>query len=120
MIIFGILLYPSLHPSILQTGVAPPGYDFNVSGGAQNPASSIRTMALLIALIRGGLSVKLSFFRDFAAATALLAVVPYFFELTAEALLAPTLIPNFYGGAPPIAVWESASVWAPLSPSIVM
>lgn len=77
-------------------------------------------MALLVALIRGGLSVKLSFFRDFAAATALLAVVPYAFELTAEALVTPHLIPDFFGSAPQIAVWESASTWAPLSPSIVM
>ena len=70
MILFGIALYPSLHPSILQTGLAPPGYDFSVAGGAQNPASSIRTMALLVALIRGGLSVKLSFIRGFVVSTA--------------------------------------------------
>ena len=123
MIVFGILLYPSLHPSIIVTGIAPPGTssaDFNARGGPQNPASSIRTMALLIALMRGGLSVKLSFFRDFALATALIATVPYFVEVAVEAWLAPILIPAYYGQAPPIAVWESASIWAPLSPSIVM
>lgn len=121
-ILFGIALYPSLHPSILVTGVSPnPSvWNFDSQGGAQNPASSIRTMALLIALIRGGLSVKVSFFRDFAVATALLAVVPYFVELSVEALLAPLWIPKFYGTAPAIAAWESASIWAPLSPSIVM
>lgn len=120
MILLGIVIFPSLHPSIFQTGISPPGYDFTASGGAQNPASSIRAMALLIALIRGGLSVKVTFLKDFAIATALLATVPYFFEVATEAFLAPYLLADFYKDAPPLAAWESASIWAPLSPSIVI
>jgi len=126
MILLGIALYPSIHPSVMQTAASPPGWDFSVAGGAQNPASSIRTLALLVALVRGGLSVKVSFFREMGVATALLATLPYAFELIAEALLAPAFLPTYYGAAAPggaapwLAAFESASVWAALSPSIVI
>ena len=131
MILLGIALYPSLHPSVMQTGVSPftvaqptlnttrcplstvgndtftlatpactaatvtSAYDFSAAGGAQNPASSIRTLALLIALVRGGLSVKASFFREMGVATVLLATVPYAFELVAMARLAPAIVPQY-------------------------
>lgn len=141
MILFGIALYPSLHPSIFFVGsaptTAPPAAvsGWSASGGPQNPASSIRTFALLVALMRGGLSVKSAYVREFALPVALFATVPYFCELIVEALLAPFFLPSYYGsevkgpGVPPaaaglpvpmLAAFESASVWAPLSPSIVV
>jgi cystathionine beta-lyase family protein involved in aluminum resistance len=63
---------------------------------AQNPASSIRTMALLIALMRGGLSVKSSFFKEMGAATALLAFLPYVLEMVTEALLCAELVAEVF------------------------
>lgn len=124
MIFLGIALYPHLHPAVLFTPTTVSGSLAVVD--AQNPASSIRTMALLIALMRGGLSVKSSFFKEMGAATALLAFLPYVLEMVTEALLAPVFLPTYYGTAsnaagvapPPLAAWESASVWAALSPSI--
>ena len=125
MILLGIALYPNLHPALLLSPVVLSG-NLAVSD-AQNPASSIRTFALLIALMRGGLSVKSSFFTGgLAFSTILLATVPYACELVVMALLAPIFLPSYYGvsapnGAPSyMASFESASVWAALSPSIVI
>ena len=119
MILFGIALYPAMAPSVMNAPTA-------LWSDAQNPASSIRTMALLVALARGGLSLKASIFRDLGVPVVLLATVPYAAELIVEALVAPALLPAWYGagaagGRPSnLVTFASASVWAPLSPSIVI
>ena len=135
MILLGIALMPSVHPSVLDATSYTYGPSANVNGvmygpagsyAVQNPASSMRTMALLVALMRGGLSIKLPVLTALGPAIAILAVVPYFFELFAEAAVAPALLPSWFGdgvpeGAPPpLVAYTAASVWAALSPSIVI
>jgi len=126
MILLGIALQPLIHPSILHAGASPAGYDFKPSGGPVNPSLAIRTVALLIALARGGLSVKWRFIREMGLVTLVLATVPYACELVVEALVAPSFLPTYYGvdapgGQPPaFACFLSASVWAGLSPSIII
>ncbi len=126
MILLGIALQPHIHPSILHSAASPAGYDFAPSGGPINPSLAIRTVALLIALARGGLSVKWSFVREMGLVTLVLATVPYACELIVEALVAPSFLPTYYGvdapgGKPPaFACFLSASVWAGLSPSIII
>ena len=133
MIVVGIAVYPVLHPSLTGT-ITAVTYTVNSLNSvtnmnvaavdparpdpALNPASAIRTVALLIALMRGGLSVKVSFFQKMGVATALLATVPYAFELIVMALLAPMIVPQYFSTAPALASFTSASVWAALSPSI--
>ena len=125
MILLGIGIFPYIHPAVLYAPVT-------VTGGiatpdSQAPASSIRTMALLIALARGGLSLKGSIFRELGVPVVLLATLPYAAELIVEALVAPSFLPSWYGSTTPegvapshLIVFASASVWAPLSPSIVI
>jgi len=128
MILLGIAIYPSLHPALLYSPVVVSAGTTSLAlTDAQNPASSIRTFALLLALMRGGLSVKMSFFSGgLGVATVLLATVPYALELIVMALLAPVFLPGYYGesaafGTPPaLASFESSAVWAALSPSIVI
>lgn len=128
-----------MHPAVLNTAtfVSNPvsgGAPIDVSGkatsgpntapfAAQNPASTIRVMALLVALARGGLSVRLSYFHELGAAMAVLAVLPYGVELVVEALVAPSILPDsagFGSSTPWLVSFAAASVWAPLSPSIVV
>ena len=119
MILLGIALYPAMAPSVMNAPTS-------LWSDAQNPASSIRTMALLIALARGGLSLKSSIFRELGVPVVLLATLPYAAELVTEALVAPSLLPYLYGDLTPggrptkLIAFTSASVWAPLSPSIVI
>jgi NhaP-type Na+/H+ or K+/H+ antiporter len=86
----------------------------------------MRTMALLIALMRGGLNVKMATVWSRGLPVLALAFVPYVLEMAVEAAAAPVLLPGYYGpqakGAAPtsLVAWLSASVWAPLSPSIVI
>lgn len=145
MILLGIAIYPSLHPSIFFKGAGPKGIDFDVSGGAVNPAGAIRAVALLIAIARGGLSVKWSFVKRMKLITLLLATLPYTLELVSyiamlfyweasqicrlkvvEAFLVPIFLPEYYGakapgGQPPmLACFLSASVWAGLGPGIIV
>jgi len=124
MILFGIALFPVLHPAVMDTALT-----VSASSGAlkvpdaQNPASSIRSLALLIALARGGLSVKFGYFKVLGAAMLTMAVVPYAFELVVQAYAAPLILParsGFGPGTPRLLLFAGASVWAPLSPSIVI
>ena len=131
MILMGIALYPVVHPSVLNTAtfVSNPrlgGAAIDVSGKpvsgpnsapfpAVNPASTIRTVALLIALARGGLSIRASYFKELGLTMGVLAVLPYALELTAEALIAPVVLPSdagFGDAEPPwLAVFSCASIW---------
>ena len=172
MILIGIALQPHVHPALLyapvevkNTDVYPPvmewvggepaasGVARSGAAAAVSPAAAVRTIALLIALMRGGLSVKLSYFKEVGAPLILFATVPYTLELIAEALVAPVFLPTYFGPAalynssvaeydagldyetlnctaftpcsslrtPPMLVsFTAASVWAPLSPSIVI
>lgn len=140
MILLGIALYPSIHPSVLSaaTVISNPvtgGAPIDVTGkevkglntapfAAQSPATTIRSMALLVALARGGLSVRVEYFRELGAAMVVLAILPYAFELVVEALVAPSILPASAGFSdsptPWLATFACASVWAPLSPSIVV
>ena len=141
MILLGIALYPSVHVSVINTAtfVSNPlgGAAIDVSGhetagpnsapfAAQNPASTIRSTALLVALARGGLSVRMAYFRELGLAMLAIAVLPYAFELIAEGLVAPSILPASAGfsGAGSTVSWvlpfAAATVWAPLSPSIVV
>lgn len=64
--------------------------------------------------------------KDIFCTTILFAILPYAFELIAEALVSPAFLPEYYGdknpeGRPPaMAMFLSASVWAGLSPAIVI
>jgi len=134
MIFAGIALMPAVHPTVLSASKLTygPASATTVTYGpagtyaAQSPASSIRTMALLVALMRGGLNVKMPVVWAKGLPVAALAFLPYVFELAVEAAVAPALLPGYYssaakGTAPSALVtWTSASVWAPLSPSIVI
>jgi len=123
MILFGIGLLPVLHPAVMDTPLT-----VSTSTGpltlhdAQNPASSIRSVALLVALARGGLSVKLSYFRVLGLPMIVIATVPYFLEFLIEGLVTPRILPASAGFGPstPSVAFAAASVWAPLSPSIVI
>jgi hypothetical protein len=100
MILCGILLYPVIHPAVLDAALtvenpARNGAPIDVSGSiadgpntapypALSPASEIRSMALLIALARGGLSVRVAYFKEFGVAMVALAVLPYVLEVLGE------------------------------------
>jgi hypothetical protein len=134
MIFAGIALMPAVHPTVLAAGTVTYGpasattviYGEAGKYATQSPASSMRTMALLIALMRGGLNVKLSTVWTRGLPVFALAFVPYVIEMAVEAAAAPWLLPGYYtthakGAAPTdLVAWASASVWAPLSPSIVI
>ena len=131
MILFGIALQPSLHPALLY---APTSTAEGVVTNGVSPASAIRTTALLVALARGGLSVKLSYFKEVGVTLLLFSFLPYTLEMVAEGVAAPLLLPQYFGAGavyngsgllytaspPPLVVFASASVWAPLSPSVVI
>lgn len=127
MILFGILVFPFVHPSILWAPL-PTGYPPQVdpttmasAGGPCNPASEMRTAALLIALARGGLALRVSSFRHIVAAASVLSIVPYALELCVEVLVAPWLLPASSGmTSRGLYMFLCASVWAPLSVSIVV
>jgi len=133
MIFAGIALMPAVHPTVLSatTMTYAPSATSPVYGPAgayatQSPASSIRTMALLIALMRGGLSVKLHHLAPRALPVVLLALLPYLLEMAVVAAAAPLLLPQYFAGEAPgkpvteLVLWTAGSVWAPLSPSIVI
>ena len=115
MILLGLALAPALHPSLVTTCSSTPG--------AVNPASSLRSFALLIALARGGLTMRLSNLSALRTPIALLGTLPFVCELLAEAIAAKLLLPDSSGivsAAPPLTPFLAASIWAPLSPSIVI
>jgi NhaP-type Na+/H+ or K+/H+ antiporter len=133
MIFAGIALMPAVHPTVLSAttmAYAPtatsPVYGPAGAYATQSPASSIRTMALLIALMRGGLSVKLHHLAPRAVPVAVLAFLPYLLEMAVVAAAAPLLLPKYFAGDAPgkpvtgLVLWTAGSVWAPLSPSIVI
>lgn len=128
LIFAGIALYPSLHPALTgaPSTVVSPEDETLLSPGSIAPVNAIRSFCLLIALARGGMSVKLHVLRKFGLVLALLVTLPYAAELLTEAAVAPLLLPAWYGAAtpggapPPLVALASASVWAPLSPSLVI
>lgn len=124
MIVFGIALYPVIHPSVLHTAltVQTPAGVLRIPD-AQNPSSFIRTIALLIALARGGLSVKSAYFGVIGVTMVVFATVPYACEMIAQGLVAPLILPaeaGFGEGTPQLVVFAAASVWSPLSIAIVL
>lgn len=134
MIFAGIALMPAMHPTVLSAAslkygpatASTPTYGPTDTYPTVSPASSIRTMALLVALMRGGLNVKLKHLFPRGWPVLALAFLPYALEMAVEAAVAPIFLPSYYtsaaaGKAPTALVtWASASVWAPLSPSIVI
>lgn len=130
MILIGIGLYPSLHYSVTRTpGKTAYGTAANIvhevaeKGGPVNPAGAIRTMCLLITLMRGGLSVKVPMLKKYWLPLFILAIIPYAFEMVAEALLAPHILPASLGFKDielTVPMFLTATTWAPLSPSIVI
>lgn len=114
-ILCGIALAPALHTSVL---AACKGSD-----GAVSPASTLRTFALLIALARGGLTMRLSHFSKLKSTVLLLSLLPYAMELLVEASVAQLILPASSGLTSPSSVlplFMAAAIWAPLSPSIVI
>jgi hypothetical protein len=91
--------------------------------GATAPAETIRTIALLVAIARGGLTMRLRSFRRLPATLLALGCLPYAAELVTESFAARTLLGPDSGvgaGAPMLVTFLAASIWAPLSPSIVI
>jgi hypothetical protein len=134
MILLGLAISPVIHPTITteptciitaNTTDCPafPGVaHINDAGGPVNPGTAIKTIALLIALARGGLSLRVSVFRDIAIPSLLLATIPYGMELVVLAVSARALLPASTGfeGTLGLPTFFAASGWAPLSPSIVI
>ena len=121
VILLGVALAPALHHSVLAAcgDAASAG-----SGGAVSAASELRSFALLVALARGGLTMQLGNISRLRAPALLLCVVPYFCELAVQAAVSRAALPDASGlsaaaGAMPLSLL-AASVWAPLSPSIVI
>lgn len=126
MILFGIALLPVLHVAVIDTPTTfanPANASAPIKApDAQNPASAIRAMALLIALARGGLSMKLSYFKVLGWSMVCLATIPYTFELILEGLVAPVILPASAGfsSGNTLLSFAAATTLAPLSPSIVI
>ena len=118
IILLGVGLAPALHPSIMN---ACDGVE-----GAVSPAGAIRSFSLLIALARGGLTMKVRELGTSAPALLALATVPYALELSSSAVAAWVLLPAESGvgalatGASPVVTALAASLWSPLSPSVVV
>ena len=115
MILFGVALSPLIHSSVLNTSTT--------YSGSVSPASTIRTFALLIALARGGLTMKITGLSFLHFPILFLSFVPYFCELVTEALASRALLPFASGldsKSPFLLSFLAASIWAPLSPSIVV
>ena len=115
MILFGVALSPLIHASVLNTSTT--------YAGSVSPASTIRTFALLIALARGGLTMKVKGLGFLQFTILLLALVPYFLELVVETFASRALLSAASGldhNSPFLLSFLAASVWAPLSPSIVV
>lgn len=120
VVLAGIALAPALHPTVLTPSPVP---------GAVSPASSLRSFALLVALARGGLTMlageRRATLSRLRVPIALLACVPYALELVVEAAAARVLLPAAAGLGTDVArgttvALLAASLWAPLSPSIVL
>jgi len=121
VILLGVALAPALHHSVLAAcgDAASAG-----SGGAVSAASELRSFALLVALARGGLTMQLGNIARLRLPALLLCVVPYFCELGAEVAVSRVVLPDpsgLSGASGSLALsLLAASVWAPLSPSIVI
>ena len=114
MIMFGVALAPALHPSLLQacTGIY----------GSIEPAAAIRTFGLLLALARGGLTTRFAVLKRLHVGLLVLSFIPYATELVVEAFVGRAILPEATGlnSGSYTSIFLAASIWAALSPSIVI
>jgi hypothetical protein len=129
MILLGIAIYPHIHPSVLNKALVT-GYASTVpvekledGHGTVNPAATFQIVGLLIALARGGLSVRVGQIRKLLVPMVFVAIVPFWCELIAMALVAPHILPETAGlsnEAGKLSMFTVASSWASLGPSIII
>ena len=125
VILLGVALAPALHKSVLSACTdAGAAATTGAGSGAVSAASELRTFALLVALARGGLTMQLGNIARLRAPALLLCFVPYFAEVLVQVAVSRAALPDASGlsaaaGSLPLSLL-AASVWAPLSPSIVI
>jgi hypothetical protein len=125
VILLGVALAPALHKSVLSACTdAGAAATTGAGSGAVSAASELRTFALLVALARGGLTMQLGNISRLRAPALLLCFVPYFAEVLVQVAVSRAALPDSSGlsaaaGTLPLSLL-AASVWAPLSPSIVI
>jgi hypothetical protein len=113
MMTAGVILSPIISSGILVTCSEVPH-------GA-NPASTMRSMALLFALARGAFGLAWDGVLKIRWTVAALAFLPYLVEMVVEAVFAVTILPasTGLGGVTSIS-YLAATLWASLSPSLVI
>jgi hypothetical protein len=118
-IALGVALAPAVHKTLLRACAC--------ADGAVSPASTLRKFALLVAIARGGLSVEFAAIARAPLATLVGATLPFALEVLAGAAAARALLPaesGLVGGSearqPTLLAYLAASLWAPVSPSIVV
>ena len=115
MIFAGVVLAPALSLGVTTACKDP--------SNPTSPASTMRTMALLLALARGAFGLDFSVVANVKLTVGMLAVAPFFVELLVEAAVAWAVLPasSGIGGTSPIRVaFLAAALWASLSPSLVI